>query len=233
MDIKILPQPDDVTCGPTSLHAVYSHYNYHIPLHQLIQEIEFLEEGGTLAVFLGHDALKRGFQARIYSYNLKIFDPTWSHLSMDKLREKLEICYKVKKERKLKAVIKAYIRFIDQGGIFSFEELRGIIFERYFDKNIPILCGLSATYLYRCPREYTNENNRSVFDDIIGEPMGHFVVLYGLDEKKRFLVADPDSSNPLTKGPYYHVHKTRLIHSILLGVVTYDSNMLVIEPKQK
>lgn len=231
MDIKILPQPDDVTCGPTSLHAVYSHFNYHIPLNQLIQEIEFLEEGGTLAVFLGLDALKRGFQAKIYSYNLKIFDPTWNHLPMPKLREKLEARYAEKKDRKLRAALKAYIRFIDQGGIITSEELRGIIFERYFKEDIPILSGLSATYLYRCPREYTNENNRSVFDDIKGEPMGHFVVLYGLDDKKRFLVADPDSSNPLSKGPYYHVHKTRLIHSILLGVVTYDSNMLVIKPK--
>ena len=233
MDIKILPQPDDVTCGPTSLHAVYAHFNYHVPLESLIQEIEFLEEGGTLAVFLGLDALKRGFQAKIYSYNLRIFDPTWIHLSMPKLREKLQALYKEKKDRKLRNTIKAYIRFIDQGGIITCEELRGILFERYFNKNIPVLCGLSATYLYRCPREYTNENNRSVFDDIKGDPMGHFVVVYGIDDKKRFLVADPDSSNPSSKGPYYHVHKTRLIHSILLGVVTYDSNMLVIEPKQK
>jgi len=215
MDIKILPQPDDVTCGPTSLHAVYAHFNYHVPLETLIQEIEFLEEGGTL------------------SYNLRIFDPTWIHLSMPKLRKKLEARYKEKKYRKLRNTIKAYIRFIDQGGIVTCEELRGIVFERYFNKNIPVLCGLSATYLYRCPREYTNENNRSVFDDITGDPMGHFVVVYGIDDKKRFLVADPDSSNPSSKGPYYHVHKTRLIHSILLGVVTYDSNMLVIEPEQK
>jgi hypothetical protein len=152
---------------------------------------------------------------------------------MPKLREKLEARYKEKKDRKLRNTIKAYIRFIDQGGIVTCEELRGIVFERYFNKNIPVLCGLSATYLYRCPREYTNENNRSVFDDITGDPMGHFVVVYGIDDKKRFLVADPDSSNPSSKGPYYHVHKTRLIHSILLGVVTYDSNMLVIEPEQK
>ena len=89
MEIKILPQPDDVTCGPTSLHAVYSHLGYKIPLKKLISEIEFLEEGGTLGVFLGIDALKRGFKATIYSYNLKLFDPTWSNLKMPELREKL------------------------------------------------------------------------------------------------------------------------------------------------
>ena len=30
MDIKILQQPDDVTCGPTSLQAVYNHLGYKI-----------------------------------------------------------------------------------------------------------------------------------------------------------------------------------------------------------
>ena len=60
MNVKILPQPDDVTCGPTSLHAIYHHYGYQISLHRLISEIEMLEGGGTLGVFLGLDALKRG-----------------------------------------------------------------------------------------------------------------------------------------------------------------------------
>lgn len=89
MDIRILPQPNDVTCGPTSLHAVYAHLGLNVPLQQLISEIESLEEGGTLGVFLGIDALKRGFKATIYSYNLKIFDPSWSDLKMPELRERL------------------------------------------------------------------------------------------------------------------------------------------------
>ena len=78
MDIKILQQPDDVTCGPTSLQAVYNHLGYKISLKQLISEIEFLEDGGTLGVFLGIDALKRGFKVTIHSYNLTLLDPTWS-----------------------------------------------------------------------------------------------------------------------------------------------------------
>ena len=85
MKVKILPQPDDVTCGPTSLHAIYHHFGYNIPLPKLISEIEMLEGGGTLGVFLGLDALRRGFNATIHSVNLQIFDPTWVDLSMDEL----------------------------------------------------------------------------------------------------------------------------------------------------
>lgn len=231
MDIKILPQPNDVTCGPTSLHAVYAHLGLNVPLQQLISEIESLEEGGTLGVFLGIDALKRGFKATIYSYNLKIFDPSWSGLKMPELRERLCALHKAKHAPKLKKAIEAYIRFIDLGGTIATADLRASMFEKFFKKGTPVLCGLSATYLYRCKREYTDENDRSVSDDIKGDPCGHFVVLYGLDEKKNFLVADPDCTNPLCKGPYYKVDKFRLIHSILLGVMTYDGNVLVVEKK--
>ena len=231
MDIKILQQPDDVTCGPTSLHAVYSHYGYKISLKKLISEIEFLEEGGTLGVFLGIDALKRGFKATIYSYNLKIFDPTWAKLSMPNLRLKLEDLFKATHTKKLKKAIAAYIRFIDLGGTVATADLRASMFEKYFKQDVPVLCGLSATYLYQCSREFTDSMNHSVFNDIQGEPMGHFVVLYGIDENRKFKVADPDCTNPLHKNQYYQVDKFRLLHSILLGVMTYDGNVLVIQKK--
>lgn len=232
MEIKILSQPDDVTCGPTSLHAVYAHYGLEVPLKELINEVEFLEEGGTLGVFLGLDALKRGFNVTIYSYNLRIFDPTWTELAMPELRAKLEALHRAKRSQKLRKAVDAYIRFIDAGGKIEFEDLHKEIFESYFKQDIPVLSALSATYLYKCKREYTGPGNKSVFDDIQGDPTGHFVVLYGIDSDGKFLVADPDSTNPLHQKPYYRVDCDRLIHSILLGVVTYDSNMLVIEPKK-
>lgn len=231
MDIKILSQPDDVTCGPTSLHAVYEYLGYKIPLKKLISEIEFLEEGGTLGVFLGIDALKRGFKVTIYSYNLKIFDPTWAKLKMPELREKLSQLKKAKTAPKLRKAAEAYIRFIDLGGIVATSDLRAAMFQKYFKEGVPVLCGLSATYLYQCKREFTDENDRAVFDDIHGDPCGHFVVTYGLDEKKQFLIADPDGTNPTSKGPYYKVDKFRFLHSILLGVMTYDGNVLVVERK--
>jgi hypothetical protein len=190
-----------------------------------------LEDGGTLGVFLGIDALKRGFKVTIHSYNLTLLDPTWSTLSMPELKAKLELLHKAKHAPKLRKAIEAYIRFIDLGGKVAFEDLRAAMFEKYFKKGVPVLCGLSATYLYRSMREFTGKDDKSVFDDIHGEPMGHFVVVYGIDEKNQFMVADPDGTNPLHKTPYYKVDKFRLLHSILLGVMTYDGNILVIEKK--
>lgn len=54
------------------------------------------------------------------------------------------------------------------------------------------------------------------------------------DAKKRLVVvADPHPTNPLFKDNYYKVSVNRLINSIMLGVLTYDANLLIIEPKEE
>ena len=73
-----------------------------------------------------------------------------------------------------------------------------------------------------------------IYDSIKGEPAGHFVVISGYDEDKDCVyLSDPMEPNPLGKGQVYSVSFTRLINSIMLGIVTYDANLLVIEPKKK
>jgi hypothetical protein len=70
-------------------------------------------------------------------------------------------------------------------------------------------------------------------DDVRGEPAGHFVVLTGYRRDAReILIADPLKANPLVGSRYYAVRVQRLIGAILLGIMTYDANLLVIEPKR-
>jgi hypothetical protein len=98
---------------------------------------------------------------------------------------------------------------------------------RYLNGSIPMLAGLSSTYLYQSAREY---GPRGEYDDVRGVPGGHFVVLCGYDSSNRdVLVADPYQPNP-AKERYYEVGVNRLICSILLGVLTYDANLLVVSP---
>ncbi len=229
--IKIHSQPDDTTCGPTSLHAVYQFHGLEIPLQEVINSVDFLEDGGTLAVMLGIDALKRGFDARIYTYNLKVFDLSWQGRSNAELIELLEKQLQYKQGKKFAEATRAYQKFLSLGGNIVFEDLNPGILSRYFNQNLPVLTGLSATYLYNTTREYTNRKNKSVFDDLKGEPMGHFVVLCGM-EKSTVFVADPYKENPLAGQKYYEVNLNRLLNAILLGIVTYDANMLIIKPKE-
>ncbi|MFZ6010136.1 MAG: C39 family peptidase [Bacteroidota bacterium] len=231
LGFDIQAQPDEVTCGPTCLQALYNYYGDDISLKTVIKEVKQLKFGGTLAVMLGNHALKRGYRAHIYTYNLNVFDPSWFKHSSKKIVQFLKNQMRFKyKRRKLQVASRAYIKFLEWGGEIHYAELDDDLIKGYLKKSIPILTGLSATYLYSTPREIPQFD---IYDSIKGEPAGHFVVISGYDEGKNCVyLADPMEPNPLGKGQVYSVSFGRLINSIMLGIVTYDANLLVIEPKK-
>jgi hypothetical protein len=230
LNFDIKAQPDDTTCGPTCLHALYQYYNDSIALKEVVNEVKSLKTGGTLAVMLGNHALQRGYDAHIYTYNLNVFDPTWFDLSPKKMIEvlKKQMRYKFRSKR-LQVASKAYIKFLEAGGKIFQNELDETLIKKYLKQSIPVLTGLSATYLYATEREIPKNNK---FDSVRGEPVGHFVIINGYDENSNLVyLADPMNPNPL-KSQYYNVTFDRLINSIMLGIVTYDANLLVIQPKK-
>ncbi len=230
LDFDIKAQPDEVTCGPTCLHAIYHYFHDPVELKEVIQEVKSLKTGGTLGVMLGNHALHRGYKAHIYTYNLNVFDPTWFKYSSAKIIANLkrQIRYK-HKSKKLIVASKAYIKFLEAGGKVFQKELNADLIKTYLKQSKPILTGLSATYLYGTMRE-TAINNK--YDSIRGEPVGHFVIINGFDEESNTVyLADPMNPNPL-KSQYYSVNFDRLINSIMLGIVTYDANILILEPNK-
>ena len=235
IELNIRTQPDDETCGPTSLHAIYNYYGHKISLKEVIGTIERSLSGGTLSPLLGKHALMHGFDATIYVNNLDIFDPTWfkkSQVPNEVLLSKLRSQDKFKHAHSFASASKAFEDFLNLGGNVRFKTIDVQMLKEYFNQNIPILTGLNATYLYRSSRELFTTEGTSFFDDISGFPCGHFVVLCGYDDKKRrVVVADPFRENPLSKNNYYKVSIARLINAIMLGVPTYDANLLVITPK--
>ena len=127
----------------------------------------------------------------------------------------------------------AYMEYLELGGTIRFEVLTAGLIRRYLKRSIPLLSGLSSTYLYNCARELAH-GNEFVFDDVLGETQGHFVVLAGYDRHERsVLVADPYMPNPVAAGQYYDVNIYRLICAIMLGVLTYDGDILIIEPPKR
>lgn len=229
LQLEMLAQPDETTCGPTCLHAVYQYFGDNIALDQVIQEVPHLEGGGTLAVYMACHALRRGYQAKIYTSNVQLFDPSWFEPGVDDIPARLEAQMLAKRNAKLGLATRGYIEFLDLGGKLAFEDLNTALIRKYINRNIPLLTGLSATYLYRCKREIGPHMH---YDDILGEPTGHFVVLSGYDRQDRsVVVADPLLPNPVAKTNYYSVGVDRLLCSILLGILTYDDNLLVITPK--
>ncbi|MBY8964265.1 C39 family peptidase [Algiphilus sp. NNCM1] len=243
--LDIPPQPDDVTCGPTCLKALYRYYEEgdalpaanpprpEVDAHdiaRLTEEIRTLPDGGTLAVFLANHALKRGYGATMYTYNLTVFDPSWFAQPGTDIAAKLDAQLAVKRgDPRIAAATAGYREFLKLGGRLRFEDLTGALIGRILSSGKPILTGLSATYLYRAMRE---RPETSEDDDVAGWPSGHFVVLCGYAPKQRqVLVADPYAANPIADGQRYTVKLSRLIGAIFLGALTHDANLLILEPQ--
>lgn len=235
IDFTIHTQPDDETCGPTCLHAIYNHYGINMSLESIINVVERSISGGTLAPLLGKHALSQGLQTTIYVNNLDIFDPTWfthGQATAESLIAKLDAQMKYKWDQGIVQSSVAYQQYLQLGGHVRFRILSTQLLNSYFQKKIPVLAGLNATYLYQSAREHFTKEGLAVYDDIRGTPCGHFVVLCGYDEKKKhIIVADPHRENPLSHDNYYKVSSNHLINAIMLGVFTYDANLLIIEPK--
>lgn len=230
LHLEMLPQPDETTCGPACLHAVYNFYGDDISLDRVVSEVKSLKGGGTLEVFLACHAIRRGYSAGIYTYNLTVFDPTWFVEGVD-IRKKLVAQMEAKDNPKLHTATKGYLEFLELGGELRFEDLTTSLIRKYLNRNIPVLAGLSSTYLYKSPREYGTEEE---WDDTKGEAAGHFVALCGYDRQTRnVLVADPMTPNPLSESHYYEISIDRVLCAILLGVLTYDASLLIIQPDKR
>ena len=239
IDIEIDAQPNDETCGPTCLHALYRHFGVEMPLRKLISEVRRLDSGGTLAEILAVHALRRGLSATIYTYNMQMFDPTWfaddgvihdPGSVIQRLAQQLK-AKRSKGDRRLRASTRAYRDFLTEGGELKLEDLTPALVRGYLAERVPIIVGLSSTYLYRTAREI-ERNGVITDDDVRGEPQGHFVMLVGYDsEQREVLIADPLDANPPFHTAKYRLDIDRLINAILLGTITYDANLLIIRKK--
>lgn len=206
-------------------------------LADLIGQIGELSNGGTMAVQLACHALARGYEATIYTYNLFLFDPTWFGPGVD-LAEKLIRQCEVKRGRdpRIEDSTESYLQFLKLGGQLKMEPLEDQLLIRSLTLGVPVLCGLSATFLYQESRERPfpprPDGISSTPDDIAGDPVGHFVVLSGYSPASSMtLVHDPHGENPLSAGRPYQAALSQVTSAILLGIATYDANLLTIQPK--
>ena len=229
LPVSILPQPDETTCGPTCLHALYRYWNSEEALAGVVARSHRMEQGGTFAVFLACDALRRGYRASIYTYNLLVFDPTWfAGKTTEYVAERLAHQRDVKPDRRLQQVTPGYLEFLELGGRLRLRDLTPKLVHRILKRGYPIITGLSSTYLYRHAREH---GPRDLPDDIRGSPAGHFVVIAGYDPvRRRVLILDPYQPHPYGPTHAYWISVARAIGAILLGVLTHDANLLVIYP---
>lgn len=229
LELQVERQPDETTCGPTCLHAIYRYWGDDVPLAQVVAEVPRLDHGGTLAVMLGTHALRRGYRVRLVTFNLELFDPTWFAPGAPPLAERLAAQMGAKpRHAHVQGASPRYLAFLAEGGRVEMADLSRALVRTPLQRGVPILTGLSSTFLYRTSRDHPVTG---LDDDAGGVAQGHFVVLHGYERRtKQVVVADPWFPNPVAPGGRYVVGIDRAISAILLGVLTDDANLLLIEP---
>lgn len=226
LDVTMRHQPNETTCGPTCLHAMYHYYDDPIALERVIAEIQTIDNGGTYGAFLGCHALRRGYAATLYTWDLMVFDPTWFAPGAPSMVDRLTQQAQLKTDQRVCVASHACREFLELGGSIRFRDLTAPFLRGILRRGVPMLAGLSSTYLYRMRREF-GPNDKP--DDLRGEPAGHFVVLSGYHRRDRLVrVSDPYRHNPVSTDVHYWVNINRLISSVLLGNLTFDANILLI-----
>lgn len=223
-------QPDGVSCGPTCLNAIYQYWGNQGELQHIRHEIDYTETGGTLAVLLGKHALKQGFKAKLQSVNIEIVDPTWFACERDILMGKLLTQLAHTSDLKKRKTTQAYFDFLELGGEIQFFNLTFEFIQQAIEQGVPILSGVCATWLYQNMRDYTDGDNRVVYDEWLGKPTGHFVVIYGYEPQKQLLyIADPYLPHPLSNSHHYTISFSHWLHAHLLGIMSHDAELLMIK----
>lgn len=227
LNLSIKPQPTETTCGPTCLQSLYSYYGIETSLERLIEEIPAIEGGGTLGVHLAANALARKLNVTIFSYNLQVFDPTWFLLEKEEMEKRLMQQALSQKPPKTRYASLAYQDYLKKGGNIVYRELTPKFLHEILSCFGPIICGLSATYLYQVSR---STEVSGVPDDIYGNPEGHFVVLSGISSnRQKVRLLDPYGHKSVNRHLTYEADTMRFISSILLGVITYDANLIAMK----
>jgi hypothetical protein len=201
-------------------------YGDHRPLDRFLEAVHRNPDGGTLAVYIGQAAQELGYRARLYPLGVRVFDPTWWDLRREALAVKLSERLSKLHDPAARAEAQAWVSFLEAGGSVSFEELTPELLVRMLDKGRPIVCGLSAQWLYRSSRELDDGTQ----DDVAGRPVGHFVVVSGHTGGRHFHVVDPFAHAPPGGTGTYPLPAARLVNAILLGDATSDAVLLEVWP---
>ena len=77
-------------------------------------------------------------------------------------------------------------------------------------------------------RDYTSDDNQVVYDEWLGTPTGHFVVVSGYQKHEQLAIADPYAPHTLSNTSYYTIPYSHWLYSHLLGCMTYDAEFVAI-----
>ena len=132
-----------------------------------------------------------------------------------------------KTNEKLQTASRGYLEFLALGGQLRFTDLTRRLIREYLGRSIPILTGLSATYLYRSMREYGPERRARRYPRRARRPFRRALRIR-IRPSARCWSPIPCCRTRSPTRITMKIDVDRVICAILLGILTYDANLLII-----
>lgn len=230
MRLNILPQINHQLSGAETLRGIYAYYGEDISMDDLVVSTTRFSNRRLRPLALAIDALERGYAVTVHCCDTRIFDLSWMGLVSSELKEKLEYHKSKADSVHLTQTFDAYIQILEKGGTIDLSEINRAVIRKAVELKAPIIAAVSATHLFHSKREYLDSKDRPVLDDAKGKTAGHLVAVTAWVGKE-ITLHDPYLANPITGKAKYKVYISRLMRSILLGVLSYDAQMVVITKK--
>ena len=124
------------------------------PLATVIERMWRLEQGGTFAVFLGCDALAQGLsRAHLHVQPLRVRSDV-VHAAARRHRRAARSRSARRRATRGQHATDGYLEFLERGGRLRFADLSQHLIRGILRCRLPIITGLSSTYLYRSAREF-------------------------------------------------------------------------------
>lgn len=199
-----------VDCGPCSLLNVYEHFGLKEKLTTIKQRIH-VHANGTYAAQLAQDAMEQGLEVELLTSSGYLVDASWSDLPNQAIIKKLRRwVVENPDERWYRSAL--YLQYyLEAGGKFKIIDFSTKLIDSYLVQGHVILALVEDSWLWGKRKI----ENSPVFDDILGAPRGHFVVVYGqvADEYK---ISDPYPTGLPNRTGLYSVNKDKVLVSMLL-----------------
>ena len=143
--LEMSPQPDKRTCGLSCLQSVYGYFDKRIDVCVLARAVPLIGGGGTWAVSLAVDALRRGFDV-----TLCVLSPTSAAKAAcrDPAERRPVFASSAVPAIDLHA---QYTRFFELGGRLIYESFSWSNAARLLERNGPLILGVRVPDLYRSP----------------------------------------------------------------------------------
>lgn len=234
--IKHQYQPTNTSCSPTALSMLLGYYEKQLTVNEISASVpqvvdEKGENSGTINTQMATWCVSLGFDVVLYTFDCQIIDQSWRDLPKEKITERLEARKDGWEVPSLGALwntayCQSYIDFLKAGGVLHIQPAVSskLIYELL--ENGPILPCLSFSTLHEKGRTKFNGVNESVSDDVHGRAMNHSVVIYGVDDNRNFLVADP-----WEKPGLHTVEPERMIAAISTAQLECDNLMFQLSKK--